>query len=63
MLRETVEGFADLRRDVPLAPGAIVLGGFAQPFEGRLVAALARLVERAPFRHMVTPGAIGCPLR
>jgi len=41
---------------VPLAPGAIVLRGFAQPFELALVAALARVVERAPFRHMVTPG-------
>jgi len=48
--------FEGERRDVPLAPGAIVLGGFAQPFEGRLVAALGRVVERAPFRHMVTPG-------
>jgi DNA oxidative demethylase len=48
--------FEGERRDVPLAPGAIVLGGFAQPFEGPLVAALARVVERAPFRHMVTPG-------
>jgi DNA oxidative demethylase len=43
-------------RDVSLGPGAIVLGGFAQPVEGRLVAALAGVVERAPFRHMVTPG-------
>lgn len=43
-------------RDVTLAPGAIVLGGFAKPFEGRLVAALGQVVERAPFRHMVTPG-------
>src|SRR3989441_3954914 len=44
------------RRDVPLAPGAMLLGGFAQPFEGPLVAALRRVVELAPFRHMVTPG-------
>src|SRR5205807_9230975 len=43
-------------RAVPLAPGAILLGGFAQPFEGPLVAALRRVVARAPFRHMVTPG-------
>ena len=41
---------------VPLAPGAMVLRGFAQPFGERLVAALGRVVERAPFRHMVTPG-------
>ena len=44
------------RRDLPLGPGAIVLAGFAAPVEGRLVAALARIVEGAPFRHMVTPG-------
>jgi len=43
-------------RDVPLAPGAVLLGGFARPFEGPLVAALQRVAERAPFRHMVTPG-------
>ena len=48
--------FEDARRDVPLAPGAIVLRGFAEPFEGAVVAALATVVERAPFRHMVTPG-------
>ena len=41
---------------VPLAPGAMVLRGFAQPFGERLIAALGRVVERAPFRHMVTPG-------
>src|SRR5437899_10620682 len=48
--------FEGERRDVPLAPGAIVLAGFAPPFEGRLVAALGRVVERAQFRHMATPG-------
>jgi alkylated DNA repair protein (DNA oxidative demethylase) len=48
--------FEDERRDVPLAPGTTLLARFAQPFEGRLVAALGRVVERAPFRHMVTPG-------
>lgn len=46
---------ADLR-DVPIAPGAVVLGGFARPFEGALVAALQRVVDVAPFRHMLTPG-------
>jgi len=43
------------RRNVPLTPGAVVLGGFARPFEGPLVTALQRIVEVAPFRHMVTP--------
>ena len=43
-------------RDVPLAPGAVLLGGFAQPLEEPLVAALDKVVEAAPFRHMMTPG-------
>jgi alkylated DNA repair protein (DNA oxidative demethylase) len=43
-------------RDVPLAPGAMLLGGFARRFEGPLVTALQRVVELAPFRRMVTPG-------
>jgi len=48
--------FDDDVREVPLAPGAMLLGGFAQRFEGPLVTALRRVVELAPFRHMVTPG-------
>ena len=43
-------------RDVPLAPGAVVLGGFARPFEDALSAALEEVVRVAPFRHMLTPG-------
>lgn len=50
------ELFDDEVRDVPLAPGALVLGGFARPVEEALLAALARVVEAAPLRHMVTPG-------
>jgi alkylated DNA repair protein (DNA oxidative demethylase) len=42
--------------DVPLASGAVLLRGFARPFEGPLIAAMQRVAERAPFRHMVTPG-------
>jgi len=42
-------------RDLPLAPGAVVLGGFARPLEGPLLAALQGIGEAAPFRHMVTP--------
>ena len=44
------------RRVVSLAPGAMVLCGFVQSSGEHLVAALGRVVERAPFRHMVTPG-------
>jgi alkylated DNA repair protein (DNA oxidative demethylase) len=43
-------------RTVPLAPGAMVLGGFARRFETPVVAAVHRVAELAPFRHMVTPG-------
>jgi alkylated DNA repair protein (DNA oxidative demethylase) len=42
--------------DVPLAPGAMLLGGFASPINAALASALERLVDLAPFRHMLTPG-------
>jgi DNA oxidative demethylase len=48
--------FDEESQDVPLAPGAAVLGGFARPFEEAIAAALSSIVARAPFRHMVTPG-------
>jgi alkylated DNA repair protein (DNA oxidative demethylase) len=43
-------------RDVRLAPGAMLLGGFARHLDRSLVAALQRVLKVAPFRHMVTPG-------
>lgn len=39
-----------------LDPGAMLLGGFAQPIERELMAALADVQSAAPFRHMTTPG-------
>jgi len=39
-----------------LAPGAVLLRGFALDFEKDLRKALDRIVAVAPFRHMVTPG-------
>jgi alkylated DNA repair protein (DNA oxidative demethylase) len=42
--------------DKVFAEGAILLGGFALPVETALLAALAEVVEAAPFRHMTTPG-------
>jgi alkylated DNA repair protein (DNA oxidative demethylase) len=39
-----------------LAPGAVLLRGYALPAERDLLADLAAVVARAPFRHMVTPG-------
>ena len=48
--------FATEPQDVSLAPGAVVLGGFARPVEDALVAAMQEVVRVAPFRHMLTPG-------
>ena len=55
---------ADLFEAVPdvrpsreaMAEGAVLLRGFARPFEGDLIAALREIVAQAPFRHMFTPG-------
>jgi alkylated DNA repair protein (DNA oxidative demethylase) len=55
---------ADLFADVPdlrpareaMAEAAVLLRGFARPFEADLIADLRGIVEQAPFRHMVTPG-------
>jgi len=41
---------------LPLAEGAVLLRGFALPHEDALLAGLAQVVARAPFRHMHTPG-------
>jgi len=43
-------------REAPLAPGAVVLRGFALADEAPVLAALHSVVARAPLRHMVTPG-------
>lgn len=43
-------------RDVQLAPGAILLAGFARPMETALIEAVKAIVARAPFRHLITPG-------
>ena len=39
-----------------IAEGAILLRGFATDPAPRLISDLAKIVEAAPFRHMVTPG-------
>jgi alkylated DNA repair protein (DNA oxidative demethylase) len=40
----------------PLAPGAVVLRGFARPVEQPLLSAIGEIAGAAPFRHMSTPG-------
>ncbi len=39
-----------------MAEGAVLLHGFAEPFEADLIADISDVAEQAPFRHMVTPG-------
>jgi alkylated DNA repair protein (DNA oxidative demethylase) len=48
--------FADEIREVAIAPGAMLLSGFARSLEVPLVTALRQVSELAPFRHMSTPG-------
>ena len=51
---------ADLFEAVPdarpsreaMAEGAVLLRGFARPFEGELLPALRAIVKQAPFRHL-----------
>jgi alkylated DNA repair protein (DNA oxidative demethylase) len=39
-----------------MTESAVLLRGFARPFEADLVADIGAIVAQAPFRHMVTPG-------
>lgn len=39
-----------------LAPGALVLRGFARALAEQLVAEVGKIAASAPFRHMLTPG-------
>jgi DNA oxidative demethylase len=55
---------ADLFETIPdvrpsretMAEGAVLLRGFARPFEAELIAGIGEIAAQAPFRHMVTPG-------
>ena len=39
-----------------MADGAVLLRGFAKPFESGVIEALREITAQAPFRHMFTPG-------
>jgi DNA oxidative demethylase len=45
----------DEARQEELGPGATILRQFAMPEETAILAALNGVVDRAPFRHMITP--------
>jgi len=48
--------FEDAPRATALAPGAVLLGGFALPLEAALLDATNRVAEQSPLRQMLTPG-------
>ncbi len=48
--------FEDAGGTVVLAPGATLLAGFARGDDRDVLAAVADVAGRSPFRHMVTPG-------
>ena len=52
----TQDMFEVERPELPFAPGALLLPGFALDVEETLLAALDKVIEAAPFRHMLTPG-------
>ena len=48
-------GLAEEPQDEAIAPGAMLLRGFALPFVTDILDALGGIVRQAPFRHMTTP--------
>lgn len=58
MIMDLFDSIADTEppRDMQLAPGAMLLAGLARPLETLLIAAVRSIIERAPFRHLITPG-------
>jgi DNA oxidative demethylase len=57
MTADLFESVGDTRASrEAMAEGAVLLRGFARPFEAELLPALRSIVKQAPFRHLVTPG-------
>jgi alkylated DNA repair protein (DNA oxidative demethylase) len=55
----TADLFADLepeRESMAIAPGAVLLRGFARDIDAALLAAFDEVTAQAPLRHLVTPG-------
>jgi alkylated DNA repair protein (DNA oxidative demethylase) len=56
----TADLFASIAEPRPaqeaMAEGAVLLRGFARPFDTELIADISEIAKQAPFRHMVTPG-------
>lgn len=57
MTADLFESIGDTRPSrEAMAEGAVLLRGFARPFEVELLPALRAIVAQAPFRHLITPG-------
>ena len=56
MRRDLFDTAGTAGTEEPLGPGAVVLRGFALTDEAALLAALEKVIAKAPLRHMVTPG-------
>jgi alkylated DNA repair protein (DNA oxidative demethylase) len=55
----TAASVAEEPRNEVIAPGAVLLHGFALPFADDVLAAFGDITAQAPFRHMTTPwGAV-----
>ena len=55
-LFEGLEEESALPATQSLAPGAVLLRGFARPLEAPLLAGVEQVLAQAPLRHLVTPG-------
>ncbi|RJG10603.1 DNA oxidative demethylase AlkB [Pseudomonas cavernicola] len=58
MTMDLFDGASTLESQEQLAPGAVLLRGFAAADERELLSALAEVITQAPFRHMRTPGGL-----
>jgi len=56
MPTDLFDGETHEARVLALAPGAVLLAGFARSIDRDLLAALSHVAETAPFRYMTTPG-------
>jgi alkylated DNA repair protein (DNA oxidative demethylase) len=55
-MADLFDDVADESGEVRLAPGAVILRGFARPRAEALVEAVEAVTDASPFRHLVTPG-------
>lgn len=55
-MRDLFDDVAGEPGETAIAPGAVLLTGFARSCESSLIAEIHGVTDRAPFRHLVTPG-------